>query len=616
MTLDRLFLSGPTGSLGFPRPPLALLWLVGIAGLTLTTAVSFWLGLASSTVGFIYIMVIVLLSLLDSLISSLIFSITAVALLDYFFIPPLFSFDINLGTDGTSLAAFTITSVAVTGLVRRVRTLGESQREQARLIELAHDAIFVRSLDHEVSSWNHGAEISYGWKSEEVIGRNSYQLLKTVFPIPLEQIMETVLTTGRWEGELTRTRKDGREVIVASRWSLERDRQGKPVRLLEISTDITERKRTQEALERMQAAYLAEAQSLSHTGSFAWHADAAEVVWSEETARIFEYDFTPKVLPEALLARIHPDDRTLVRRVFARARVSGDRADFELRLLMPDGRTKIAHVVAHPMAANEHGRIVVGAVMDITESRRADEELQQAQADLARVARINTLGQLAASIGHEINQPLTAIVTNGEAALRFLRRDPPDLEEVRTALTDMIAEGKRAGGIVWHIRSMVKKTVPQTGPLDINALLAESAALVRREITANGGTLHFEPAPDLPQVLGDAVQLQQVVINLMINAIQAMTDAGVRTRRLVLRSGLGEEGTVVVSIEDSGPGFAEGAAAYLFDPFYTTKPEGMGMGLSICRTIIDGHNGRLWASSAEGRGATFTFSLPIAAAAQ
>jgi len=610
VALDRLFQSGPTGSLGFARPPLALLWLVGVAGLALTTAICFWLSLASSSVGFIYLMVIVGLSLLDSMISSLIFSITAVALLDYFFIPPLFSFDISLSTDGASLAAFTVTSIAITSLVRRVRTLGENQREQARLLDLAHDAIFVRSLDHVISYWNQGAETSYGWKREEVIGKISYRLLKTVFPTSLEQIMDTVLETGRWEGELRRTRKDGSEIIVASRWTLERNWQGKPVGLLEISADITERKRAQEALERMQAAYLAEAQSLSHTGSFAWHVDAAEVVWSEESARIFDYEFTPKMPPEALLARVHPDDQALTRRTFARARFDGKRADLELRLVMPDGRTKIVRVVAHPLAANGHGQLVVGAVMDITESRRADEELQQAQADLARVARINTLGQLAASIGHEINQPLTAIVTNGEASLRFLRRDPPDLDEVRAALADIIAEGKRAGGIVWHIRSMVKKAVPQTGPLDINALLAESTSLVRRELAAHGGVLQFEPASDLPLVQGDAVQLQQVVINLMINAIQAMT--GARTRKLIVRSGLGEEGTVVVSIEDTGPGFPEDKAAHLFDAFYTTKPDGMGMGLSICKAIMDGHNGRIWAISDEGKGAVFNFSLPVA----
>jgi len=612
VALDRLFISGPTGNLGFARPPLALLWLFGIAGLALTTVICFWLGLTSSTVSFIYLMGIVLLSLLDSLISSLIFSIAAVALLDYFFVPPLFSFDINLDTDGISLAAFTVTSIAITGLVRRVRTLGENQSKQAHLLDLAQDAIFVRSLDHEISYWNHGAEASYGWTREEVIGKTSYLLLKTVFPISLVEIMNTVLETDHWEGELTRTRKDGSQIIVATRWTLDRDPQGKPVGLLEISTDITERKRAQEALERMQAAYLAEAQSLSHTGSFAWHVDAAEVVWSEESARIFDYEFTPKVPPEALLARVHPDDQAQTRRAFARARFDGKRVDLEVRLTIPDGQTKIVRVVAHSLAANGHGPLVVGAVMDITESRRADEELQQAQADLARVARINTLGQLAASIGHEINQPLTAIVTNGEAALRFLRRDPPDLDEVRAALVDMVAEGKRAGGIVWHIRSMVKKAVPQTGPLDINALLAESATLVRREITANGGILQFEPGSDLPLVQGDAVQLQQVVINLLINAIQAMADTGVRTRRLIVRSGLAEDGMVVVSIEDSGPGFAEDKAAHLFDAFYTTKPDGMGMGLSICRTIMDGHNGRIWATSAQGKGAVFNFSLPLA----
>jgi C4-dicarboxylate-specific signal transduction histidine kinase len=317
------------------------------------------------------------------------------------------------------------------------------------------------------------------------------------------------------------------------------------------------------------------------------------------------------------MARVHPDDAMRVRQVFDRATRDGENIDFEHRLLMPDGRTKTIHVVAHAMAENGHGRQFVGAMMDVTEARRAEERLQQAQANLAHVARVTTLGQLTASIGHEVNQPLAAIVTNGEAALRFLRRDPPDLDEVRAALTGMIGEGKRASEIVKRIRSMVQKTTPQTAPLDVNALLVEGASLVRREIGANRVVLQLELAPGLPLVSGDAVQLQQVVINLMINAIQAMAGQAMAgtdgpTRRLTVRSERGEAGTVTVAIQDSGPGFAEDKAAHLFDAFYTTKTDGMGMGLSICRTIMDAHNGRIWATAIEGEGAVFCFSLPVA----
>jgi len=612
LPFERLFRPGLTDGLGFPRPPLVLLWLIGAIIMSAATVACFALGLTSSTVGFIYVAVIAVLSLMDSLRSSLVFSIIAVALLDYFFIEPIFSFQVAFDADFSTLVAFLVTSFAVTWLVRRVRTLGEMQREQARLLDLTHDAIFVRGLDHVVSFWNRGAELSYGWTSEEAVGQVSDELLKTVYPGGLDSVMDTVLTTGRWEGELSRTRKDGSEIVVASRWSLEKDAEGETVGLLEINTDITERKRAQEALERVQAAYLAEAQSLSHTGSFAWTVDEGEIVWSEECARIYGYAPAHKPTVAELMAMVHPDDRARVQQSYARVVEAGNQIDTEHRLVMADGATKYVHVVAHAMAENGQGRQFVGALMDVTETRLAQEQLQQTQANLAHVARVTTLGQLTASIGHEVNQPLAAIVTNGEAALRFLRRDPPDLDEVRGALTGMIAEGRRASEIVKRIRSMVQKDTARTAPVDINALLSESASLVQREIAANRVVLQLEFTPGLPPVPGDAVQLQQVVINLMVNATQAMADIEGRMRKLVLRSSLSEAGAITVAVQDSGPGFSEDKAAHLFDAFYTTKSDGMGMGLSICRTIIEAHGGRISATATEGQGATFSFTLPIA----
>ena len=612
MPFDRLFRPGLTDGLGFPRPPLLLLWLIGLVVMSLATAICFRLGLTTSSVGFIYLAVIAVLSVMDSLVSSLVFSVIAVALLDYFFVEPILSFQIDFDADVSTLIAFVVTSFTLTGLVRRVRTLGEAQREQARLLDLSHDAIFVRGLDHVISFWNRGAEIAYGWTREEAVGQVSHHLLKTVSPDGLDRIMDTVLAAGRWEGELNRTRKDGSGIVMATRWSLEKNPKGEPVGVLEISSDITERKRAQEALERIQAAYLAEAQSLSHTGSFAWQPQIREVAWSEESARIYGYEFTDKPTLESLMDPIHPDDRAVAMEAFRAAAEEGKNIDSEYRLVLADATVKTVRVVAHLMSENGHGPQFVGAMMDVTETRRAEEELQQAQANLAHVARVTTLGQLTASIGHEVNQPLAAIVTNGDAALRFLRRDPPDLDEVRDALTGMIAEGKRASEIVKRIRSMVQKTTPVAVPVDINALLSDCVALVQREIVANRVVLQLEFTPGLPPILGDAVQLQQVVINLMVNAIQAMADVENLMRRLIVRSGLGEAGTVVVEVADSGPGFAADKAAHLFDAFYSTKPEGMGMGLSICRTIIEAHNGRISATGVEGQGAAFNFTLPVA----
>jgi PAS domain S-box-containing protein len=608
--IDRLFRSDMNFALGFPRPPLLLLWLIGIVILALSTAVCFALGLTTSSVGFIYLAVIVVLSLMDSLISSLIFSVIAVGLLDYFFIEPIFTFQITFDADISTLIAFVTASFGITSLVRRVRTLGESQHEQARLLDLTHDAIFVRGLDHVISFWNRGAENCYGWKREEAIGKVSHDLLKSVFPVPLDRIMGTLLDTGRWDGEVSRTRRDGSEIIVASRWSLEKDQEGAPVGLLEINTDITERKRAQEMLERIRAAYLAEAQTLSHTGSFAWRIESGDIVWSEESAHIYGCDVSVEPTIDLLIARVHPDDLAMVRAMYDRAIGEGQNFDFEHRLSMPGGATKNVHVVAHVMSENGHGRQFVGAVMDVTETKHAQELLQQAQANLAHVARVTMLGQLTASIGHEVNQPLAAIVTNGEAAIRYLRREPPELGEVREALTSMIAEGKRASEIVKRIRSLIQKATPQNEPLDINTVLAEGAALVQREIANHKVLLQLHLVPGLPEVMGDRVQLQQVIINLMMNAIQAMAGVEGRVRGLLVRSAQDATGSVVVAVQDSGEGLDPATADHVFDAFYSTKTDGMGMGLSICRTIMDAHDGRIWASANEGPGATFRFSLP------
>jgi PAS domain S-box-containing protein len=607
---DRFFRSNLIFDLPVRRPRLAILWLVGAAILLLTTGICYEMGLTVSTVGYLYLSIIVVLSLMDSFVSSLVFSVIAVGLLDYFFIAPIFAFELTFDSDGATLIAFLVTSFAITGLVRLVRNLGETQREQARLLDLTHDAIMVRGLDDVISFWNRGAENFYKWKREEATGKLAHDLLETRFPVALDRIMDTVRNTGRWEGELRQIKRDGSQVFVASRWSLEKDSEGQPVGLLEINSDITERKLAEEALQRLQAAYLAEAQSLSHTGSFAWTVTDGEVVWSEESYRIYGYDPSTKPSLDAVMDRVHRDDLELVRQLFDHAAREGVNIDFEHRLAMPDGSVKHVHVVAHAMHDGSDGRQFVGAVMDVTETKRAQDQLQQAQANLAHVARVTMLGQLTASIGHEVNQPLASIVTNGEAAIRYLRREPPGLGEVRDALTSMIAEGKRASEVVRRIRSLIQKTTPQSAPLDINSVLAEGAALVQREIANKRIVLQLDLTPGLPEVMGDRVQLQQVIINLMINAIQAMADVDGRIRRLLVRSSLDEAGSVVVAVQDSGEGLDPAKADHVFDAFYSTKPGGMGMGLSICRTIVDTHDGRIWASANDGPGATFRFSLP------
>lgn len=589
---------------------LIALWFFGCVALASVTWVCFRLGLNVSTAGFVYLIVIVLLSLMDSFVSSAIFSIVSVALLNFFFTEPLFSFEVAHASDVATLTAFVITSFAVTGLVRRLRQIGEEQREQALILDLTHDMVWVRDMNDVIVYWNQAAEKFYGWKRREAIGQLPQNLLHTRFPVPREEIDETLLRTGHWEGELRHTKRDGTEVFVASRWSLQRDVNDRPVRVLSSNTDITERKRSEDALRRSQAAYLAEAQRLSRTGSFGWNVSSGEIFWSEESFCIFGYDPATKPSIDLAMQRVHPDDAALVRNVIDRAAKERQDFDFEHRLLMPDGSVKHLHIVGHVMTDEPDNLQFVGAVMDVTAAKRAEEQLHQAQAELAHASRVTTLGELTASIAHEVNQPLAAIATNGEAGLRFLNRDPPRIDEVRDALRSMIDDSKRASEIVQRIRALTKKADPQMAQLAINTVVNDGISLVRREVANHRVTLRLELAPGLPAVRADRVQLQQVIINLMVNGIQAMAGTDDRQRELVIRSRLDEAGEVLVSVQDSGVGIDPANANRLFDAFFTTKPSGMGMGLSICRTIIEAHGGQLWASRNAGPGATFQFALP------
>jgi C4-dicarboxylate-specific signal transduction histidine kinase len=240
----------------------------------------------------------------------------------------------------------------------------------------------------------------------------------------------------------------------------------------------------------------------------------------------------------------------------------------------------------------------------------ASEALREAQTELAHVNRITTMGQLAASIAHEINQPIAAAVTNAHAALRWLDVRPPDLEEVRQALNRIIEDSNRAGDVIGRIRALIKKAPPRKEDLEINEAILEVITLTRREVVKNGVSLQTQLANGLPLIQGDRVQLQQVILNLIINAVEAMSGVSERPRELLIGTAKDESGGVLVAVQDSGPGLNPESFDRLFDAFYTTKPGGIGMGLSICRSIVEAHGGRVWASLTAGPGATVQFTLP------
>jgi PAS domain S-box-containing protein len=372
----------------------------------------------------------------------------------------------------------------------------------------------------------------------------------------------------------------------------------------ELETKVAER--TTE-LQRSEA-YLTEAQRLSHTGSFGWDVSSGNLYWSEETFRIFECDRAEQPTLGVVLQRTHPDDRARVQQTLDRTAQEKTDLDFERRLLMPDGTIKNIHIVGHPVF-DESGDFVefVGTVMDVTERTRAEEERQA----LAHANRIATMGQLTASIAHEVNQPIAAARNNAASALRFLSRSPPDLEEVREALDCVVSDVDRAGNVIGGIRKLITKTpAPPDDRFDFNDAIREMIVLTRGEALKNGVSVqtHLE---GLPLVQGDRVQLQQVVLNLILNAVEAMSLVDGARRELSISTERRGTGEVLVAVRDSGPGIDPEHLERVFESFFTTKSSGIGLGLSICRSIIDAHGGRLWAAANEPRGAAFQFTLPV-----
>jgi PAS domain S-box-containing protein len=381
-----------------------------------------------------------------------------------------------------------------------------------------------------------------------------------------------------------------------------------------LEAENAERKRAEQQLCQSKA-YLDEAQRLSQTGSFAWRIADDEIVWSKETYQIFGVDPTVTPTVDNIIERIHHDDRALIQSQIDRA-MNGERDfDYEHRVLAPDGSIKQLHVRASRVKYETGEEEIVGALVDVTATRKAEEALNKAQIELAHVTRVTTLGEMSASIAHEVNQPLTAIMVNGNAGLRWLIRDVPNLREVRDALTRIVSDANRASEVMLRIRELSQKASPHMDELDINGVIGEALTLIKREALNNRVMLRVELARDLPPIRGDRIQLQQVIINLAINGFHALAAVSDRPRVLSIRTQGCESHQIQVMVQDVGVGVDLENSHRLFSAFFTTKPDGMGMGLSICRSIVEAHGGRLWASRNSGPGMTFQFTIPAAEAA-
>src|ERR1700681_3388475 len=383
--------------------------------------------------------------------------------------------------------------------------------------------------------------------------------------------------------------------------------------------DVSDRKRAEEALRRSEG-YLAEAQRVIRTGSWAGSvATRHSVYWSQENYRLFGFDPEGDIpSDEAFYQRIHPEDRDRVRReVFLERPDEGSHFDVEFRIVLPDGAIKYVRSTGHPVR-NISGDLLeyVGTSIDVTERKRADEErerLRQAQADLAHVNRVTTMGELTASLAHEIKQPIAAAFTNARTCLRWLGCDQPDVAEAREAAARIVKDVTRASDIISSISLQFKKGALQRELVDVNELIREMIVLLRSEANRYSISIRTELVEHLPTVMADRVELQQVFMNLMLNGIDAMKEASGGSR-LTIKSEV-EDGQVRISVSDSGVGLSPEQADQIFRPFFTTKDNGTGMGLPISRSIIESHGGRLWAAGAPGRGATFQFTLPVTVAA-
>jgi PAS domain S-box-containing protein len=381
--------------------------------------------------------------------------------------------------------------------------------------------------------------------------------------------------------------------------------------VVRLASIAIERSQAETAL-RLSEFYLTEGQRISATGTFSWQVDKDEFMFSEELRRIFEFEPNTELTFDLIRERTHPDDLPQLAHNMARVRAGLDNPDYEIRLQMPDDRVKWTRVLAR-VNRHEDGRLeCLGAVQDVTQRRLAERARDKVRSELAHVSRVVSLGALTASIAHEVNQPLASILTSGETGLRWLDQQEPNFEKVQQVLKRVVNDARRAADVIDRIRTMASKGALKQSETALTEIITESTALLHHELQSRAVSISLDLAPDLPTVMVDRTQLQQVVVNLVINAVQVMTTSEVTHKRIAVRTQQVDAETLRCIVEDSGPGIDAEHLPHLFDSFFTTKQTGMGLGLPIARSIVEAHNGRIRADNGSTLGgARFVFELPV-----
>jgi two-component system sensor kinase FixL len=475
---------------------------------------------------------------------------------------------------------------------------------ETQALELAQ--VMIREIDGTIRLWTRGMEKLYGYTREEAVGQMSHRLLRTIFPRPRDEIEAELRSRGQWSGELVHRRRDGATVVVASHWTLYRDG-GRPAVVTEVNSDITEQKRSESA-----RLYLAAIVDSSGDAIISKTPDGIVRSWNKAAQAIFGYSAEEMIGQP--ITRLFPPERLREEDMIIERIMRGERVDhYETVRRRKDG-TEI-HVSLSVSPIRDAAGTVVGVskiVRDITEQKLAQARLQDLQSELLHVSRLSTMGQMASTLAHELNQPLTA-VTNYLSALRRMTAGPgpgADPKRVEEILERTIEQATRAGQVIRRLREFVAKGETERGIESVNDMVENAVGLALVGARQQGISASMELGRGIPDVLVDRVQIQQVLINLVRNALEAMERSERRELRITTRY-LHDTGQAEVTVADTGPGIAPEIASRLFQPFVSSKKTGMGLGLSICRDIVESHGGVLSVVAGEPNGTVFSMTLPV-----